>query len=265
MNITIALAQMDVALGQPDLNAATARTLAADAARQGAHVLVLPELWSSGYDLDRSGDYAAPLGGGAFAQMAGLAQTHELSVVGTALEANPDGLPFNTAALFGPDGTLVGTYRKIHLWAPMGEAEHMTPGNRLPTFDLPWGRAALAICYDLRFPELWRRYADAGASLVIIPAQWPARRVEHWRLLLRARAVENQCFVVGCNRAGTDPGDEGETRFGGHSAVVDPWARVLVEGGDEAGLLVATLDLDEVTRSRRLFPFLADRRPDVYC
>jgi predicted amidohydrolase len=136
----------------------------------------------------------------------------------------------------------------------------MTPGGELPTFDLPWGRVALAICYDLRFPEMWRRYADAGAQLVLIPAEWPVRRVEHWRLLLRARAVENQFYVVGCNRAGN--GADGE--FGGHSAAVDPWARRVVEGGAEPGLFVARLDLDEVARSRRLFPFLADRKPEVY-
>jgi predicted amidohydrolase len=118
----------------------------------------------------------------------------------------------------------------------------------------------MAICYDLRFPELWRCLADAGAQLILIPAEWPIRRVEHWRLLLRARAVENQLYVAGCNRAGA--GADGE--FGGHSAVVDPWARVLVEGGSEPGLMLTTIDLDEVARARRLFPFLADRRPEVY-
>ena len=122
------------------------------------------------------------------------------------------------------------------------------------------GRVALAICYDLRFPEMWRRYADAGAQLVLIPAEWPARRVEHWRLLLRARAVENQFFVAGCNRAGAD----GDVEFGGHSAAVDPWGQVLVAGGVEPGLFVASLDLDEVARGRSTFPFLADRRPEVY-
>ena len=260
MEITIALAQMAVALGEPEQNRATAQSMAAQAAVQGADLLLLPELWATGYDLDRSDDYAAPLDAGHFALMAGLAQTHRLYVVGTALEANSGGRPYNTAALYGPDGVLRGAYRKVHLWAPLGEVEHMTPGDALPAFDLPWGRVALAICYDLRFPELWRRYADAGAQLILIPAEWPSRRVEHWRLLLRARAVENQLFVAGCNRAGA--GADGE--FGGHSAVVDPWAQVLVEAGPELGLSLISLDLEEVARSRDLFPFLADRRPEVY-
>jgi len=260
MEITIALAQMAIALGKPQENQQAAEDLAARAASQGADLLLLPELWATGYDLERADEYAAPLGSGHFALMAGLAQAHQLYVAGTALETNPGGKPFNTAALYGPDGRCIGAYRKVHLWAPLGEVEHLSPGEAMPAFDLPWGRVAMAICYDLRFPELWRRLADEGAELVLIPAEWPVRRVEHWRLLLRARAVENQLFVAGCNRAGADTDGE----FGGHSAVVDPWARVLADAGSEPGLLVTTMEMGEVARARRLFPFLADRRPDVY-
>lgn len=260
MQITVALAQMSIAVGVPDLNHRTARDLAARAAAQRADLLVLPELWPTGYDLERAAEYAAPLDSGPFLLMAGLARQHHMHVVGTCLEANPQGRPFNTAALFGPQGDLLAAYHKVHLFPPMGERVHMTPGDAFPVFDLPWGRTALAICYDLRFPELWRLYTTQGAQLIVIPAEWPVRRVEHWRLLLRARAVENQLFVVGCNRAGT--GADGE--FGGYSAAVDPWGRVLAEGGAEPGLHLARLDLDEVDRSRTLLPFLADRRSELY-
>jgi omega-amidase len=260
MQLTVALAQMAVATGDPDSNESTARTLVAQAAEQGARLLMLPELWYCGYDLERADDYAAPLDDGPFAILSELAQAHQLYVAGTALETNPDGRPFNTAVLYAPDGARAGAYHKIHLWAPLGEVEHMTAGDSLPSFDLPWGCIAFAICYDLRFPELWRRYADAGAQIILIPAAWPVQRVEHWRLLLQARAVENQFFVLGCNRAGADVDGE----YGGHSAVVDPGARILVEGSAEPDLLVTTLDLDEVGRARRLFPFLTDRRPEVY-
>jgi omega-amidase len=260
MKLTVALAQMAIALGRPDLNKEAVRAWALQASSQQAALLLLPELWPTGYDLRHAADYAAPLGTGPFAFMSELAQEHHLYIVGTALEANPDGAPFNTAALYAPDGELVGAYRKVHLFPPLGETEHMTAGQDLPTFDLPWGRTAFAICYDLRFPELWRCYTEAGAQLVLIPAEWPTRRVEHWRLLLRARAVENQFFVVGCNRAGSDADGE----FGGHSEAVDPWGRVLVEGEAEPGLFATTLDLDEAAQCRRIFPWLDDRRPEVY-
>ncbi len=260
MELTVALAQMAVALGRPDRNEATARAMAAQAAEAGAHLLLLPELWPTGYDLGRAEEEAAPLDQGPFALMASLAREHGLYLLGTALEANPGGRPFNTAALYGPDGRLVGAYRKVHLFPLIGEKEHLAAGHSLPVLTWLWGRVALAICYDLRFPEQWRAYTCAGAQIILIPAEWPVRRVEHWRLLLRARAVENQLFVVGCNRAGADADGE----FGGHSAVVDPWGRVLVEGGAEPGLFLATLDLAEVARARAHFPWLNDRRPEVY-
>lgn len=263
MNLTVSLAQMAVTPGEPAANEVVARRLAAQAAAEGADLLLLPELWASGYDLARAAEHAAPLDRGPFAVMADLARTHQIYVGGTALEANPAGRPFNSAVLYTPQGALAATYHKVHLWGPLGEPEHMTAGQALPVFRLPWGRVALAVCYDLRFPELWRRYADGGASLVLIPSAWPSRRIEHWRLLLRARAVENQFFVVGCNRAGAGA-DAGDDRFGGYSGISDPWGHVLAEAGPEPALLSTTVDLDEVGRARRLFPFLADRRPEVY-
>jgi predicted amidohydrolase len=260
MAVSIALAQMAIHMGCPEENLQSAQALATQASTEGAALFVLPELWPTGYDLTQAGAYAAPLGLGPFATMAHLAREYGFYVAGTALEANPQGRPYNTAVIYGPDGELVGAYRKVHLFGPMGETEYLTAGDELPVFDLPWGTTAMAVCYDLRFPELWRRYTDAGACLIITPAEWPIRRVEHWRLLLRARAVENQLFVVGCNRAGSGPDGE----FGGYSAALDPWGRVLAEGGEDPGLFLARLDLDEVARARRLFSFLEDRRSEVY-
>jgi len=263
MKLTVSLGQMAVVPGEQSTNEAAARSLAAQAAAEGADLLLLPELWSSGYDLARAAEHAAPLGEGPFAVMADLARAHQLYVGGTALEVNPAGRPYNSAVLYTPQGTLAATYHKVHLWGPLGELKHMTAGGTLPVFELPWGRVALGVCYDLRFPELWRCYAEGGAILVLVPAAWPSRRIEHWRLLLRARAVENQFFVVGCNRAGGGS-DADQDRFGGCSALSDPWGYVLAEGGPEPGLLSASLDLDEVARARRRFPFLGDRRPEVY-
>jgi predicted amidohydrolase len=262
MEITVALAQMAIARDRVEENEETVRNMAKQAADHNVDLLVLPELWSTGYNLLRAGEFAAPLDEGSFALMAGLAQTHQMHVVGTLLEANSNlnEAPYNTAALYGPDGAREAFYRKVHLFPPLGEVEHLAPGEVFPTFDLPWGRTALAICYDLRFPEQWRRYTTAGAQLVMSPAEWPVSRIEHWRTLLRARAIENQFFVVGCNRTGEDV----DGTFGGHSAVIDPMGRVLVEGTSEPELLMVRLDLDLVNETRRRLPFLNDRKPDLY-
>ena len=262
MELTVAMAQMSIVPGRPEANHAAARGLAAQAAAAGAGLLMLPELWATGYDLEHAEESAAALDAGHFRWMAELAQAYGLAVMGTALEANPAGRPFNTAALYNPQGERLAAYHKVHLFPPLGEPEHMTAGEAAPVFDLPWGRTALAICYDLRFPELWRRFMAAGARLVLIPAEWPIRRVEHWRLLLRARAIENQFFVVGCNRVGEGP--DVKDHFGGYSTAVDPWGRVVADAGDTPGLVMARLELDEVERCRGIFPWLEDRRPDVY-
>lgn len=261
MKITVALAQMAIARDRPQVNEETVRKMAKQAATRNVDLLILPELWSTGYNLPRAGEFATPLDKGSFAVMAEQAQGHQMHVVGTLLEANhrPGGAPYNTAALYGPDGSRKAIYRKAHLFPPMGEVKYLTPGEALPIFDLPWGPTSLAICYDLRFPEQWRCYTQNGAQLIVIPAEWPVSRVEHWRTLLRARAIENQLFVAGCNRTGNDV----DGAFGGHSAVVDPMGRVLVEGTLEPGLLVVTLDLDLVQEMRRRWPFLNDRRPDL--
>jgi predicted amidohydrolase len=154
----------------------------------------------------------------------------------------------------------LGEYSKVHLYRLMDEDKYLTAGDRPTVIDLPWGAAGLAICYDLRFPELFRKYALAGARMVILPAEWPRPRLAHWRTLLRARAIENQMFVIACNRVGETPGDH----FPGHSAIVDPWGKAIVEGAEGEELLTAEIDLEEVIRFRELIPVFEDRRPDLY-
>lgn len=125
----------------------------------------------------------------------------------------------------------------------------------------PWGETGLAICYDLRFPEMFRRYALDGVQTMIISAEWPLQRIEHWQTLLRARAIENQCFVIAANCVGQCGGEN----FGGRSAVISPWGEVLVEGqSDQPELLTVTFDTGQVDEVRRRIPVLIDRRPDLY-
>lgn len=257
--VTIAVGQMDIALGDPETNAHIAEELAARAADQGASLLMLPELWGSGYDLGRAGELAAPLDEGLFAYTAELARRYRLAICGSLLERWNGGC-YNTATLYDAEGRRRAVYRKIHLIGLMDEDVYLKAGGELSAVDLSWGTTALAICYDLRFPELFRRYALEGAQLILLPAEWPVQRIEHWRVLLRARAIENQCYVIACNRVGADRANT----FGGRSAVIDPAGHVLAEAGDSSELLVATLDLSRIAEARRMLPVFRDRRPELY-
>ena len=259
MNLNVAVGQMDLVLGEREANLAAVRKLTARASLEGAELLVLPELWGSGYDLERAAKLSDPLGAGLFAEMAQLAAQHHLALCGSLLEQRDDGV-YNTAVLYDAEGQQRGVYRKIHLIGLMAEDRYLRAGDVAPTFEMPWGTTAQAICYDLRFPELFRGWALAGARLVIIPAEWPSRRIEHWRTLLRARAIENQCFVVACNRVGSDR----DNTFGGCSAIIDPWGTVLAEADDQPALLSATLNWQEVDNVREFQPVFKDRRPEVY-
>lgn len=262
--LTISLAQMDCRLGDPDANFAHATAQIAEAARRGSDLVLLPELWSTAYALDAAASLAAPLATtpateGWFGRVAALAAAHRLYVGGSLLEVR-DGRYYNCFALYGPDGVLCGAYRKVHLFRLMDEEKYLAPGEEPVLLDLPWGKTGLAICYDLRFPELLRSYALAGARLLLIPAEWPHPRREHWRTLLRARAIENQCFVAACNRIGVT----GHNTFFGASAVIDPWGAPLVEAGEVSTLLTVTVDLALVDEVRRRIPVFEDRRADLY-
>jgi omega-amidase len=257
--ITIALAQMDIPTGQPEINLAKARDFAAQARDACADLLLLPELWLHGYDLKRAEEWAAPLGEGGFAHMAGIAREFGLYVAGSLLERHADGVS-NTAVLYSPAGSLLGSYRKVHLFRLMDEHRYLVAGDHATLCSTPWGLVGLAICYDLRFPELFRVMAVAGAVLFLVPAQWPARRAKAWDLLAHARAVENELIVAACNRVG----DDGQTAFPGRSCVIDPWGNTLAVADGQEQLLIAQADLQEISKARRHLTVYEDRRPEAY-
>ena len=247
-------------------------------AQRGHDLVVLPELWSAGgFAVDdwesRSQHLAlalAPEPGQPPPALAPLAEAareigavlHTGSVVERSDAPGPEGRHlWNTSVVLDARGRPCATYRKIHRFGfGDGEPRLMEAGSDVVVTDLPAPADGLTVglstCYDLRFPELYRAQLDRGARLLLVPAAWPAPRVEAWRLLLRARAVEDQCFVVGCNTAGTHAGIE----MGGRSAVIDPRGEVLAEAGTGEEVLSVEIDPGEVERARRDFPVLADRR-----
>jgi predicted amidohydrolase len=233
----------------------TARVADLVRAQRGADLVVLPELWpQGGFCYDRWEEQAQGLDGPVVEAMRDAARELGATLhMGSLVERDEAGRLFNTSVLLGADGDLLTTYRKVHLFGfGEGEPKLMTPGDGPVVLDT----LGLATCYDLRFPEMFRALLDRGAEVVLMPAAWPAQRVQHWRLLARARAVENQSYVVACNTAGTHAG----VPMGGHSMVVDPWGERVAEAGEAEEVLVVDLDPTLVRRTRESFPVLADRR-----
>lgn len=234
-------------------------------AQRAPRLVVLPELWApTGFGYEGWPERAEELDGPVASAMSDLAREcgvllHAGSVVERLGSPGREGKRLaNTSLVFGPDGSRVALYRKIHRFGfGAGEPRLMEAGEELAAIDLPGGhRAALSTCYDLRFPELYRRQLDEGAEAFVVPAAWPRPRIEAWRLLGRARAIENQCFLLACNTAGTHAG----TTMGGCSQVVGPMGEVLAEAGQDEEVLSVAVDLDDVARAREAFPVLADRR-----
>jgi predicted amidohydrolase len=257
-------------------NVAAAERLVREAAAAGARLIALPETWA--YKGRRAGILASaePVDGPSNAVLRGLAAEHGVFVLaGSHYEPSPvPGRVSNTSALFGPDGSVVAAYRKIHLFdavsggTPYRESSYLAPGDEIVTARIDTDGAGagltvgLSICYDLRFPELYRALALRGAELLLVPAAFTHfTGAAHWDVLLRARAIENGCFVVAPNQTGFHLP---ERQCFGNSMVVDPWGTVVARLGEEVGICVADLDLGAVAGVRAQIPSLAGRRPQTY-
>jgi predicted amidohydrolase len=267
--LQVSLVQLE-AREDVDANLAKAAAMADEAARD-ADLVVLPEYvqfrgTDEGYRAS-----ARPIPGPSTDAFADIARRHGTWVLaGSHAELSDDPRrPYNTAVLFDRDGRLAARYRKLHLFdvavddGPSDrESARVMPGDRAVVAMVDEARLGLSICYDLRFPELYRALALAGADVLAVPAVFSARTGrDHWEVLLRARAIENGAWVIAA--AGCGDGGAGAIPAWGHSLVVDPWGRVVADGGGGEGFTTAHLDLDAVTAARRQIPALANRRPDA--
>lgn len=221
-------------------------------------LVLLPELWATTYfAFDDYATTAEPLDGPTVAALSAAAASAGVHLHGGSIVERDGDRLFNTSLLFGPDGALLATYRKFHLFGYASrEAALLTPGSVVGAVPTALGTVALSTCYDLRFPELYRLQVDAGATLFLVGAAWPAARLAHWQLLLRARALENQSFLAACGAAG----HQGDVELSGRSAVVDPWGAVLAEAGGGPETLTLDIDLGTAAAARADFPALSDRR-----
>jgi omega-amidase len=262
---TISMAQMAVIPARPDLNIEKGEELIREAARRGSDLICFPEMWTSGFpweELERiARNHAADTD-----RLSELAKRHRIWINGSIPVSGKLGRVGNTSLLFNPEGEVAGTYQKTHLFTFFHEELYMEAGNSLSLVDTPWGRAGLTICYDIRFPELFRTYALKGASLIISPTAFTYPRLEHWKILARARAIENQLFFIGTNRVGSeDLGRDGSVTYFGNSVIIGPWGETVIEGNEsDEQLLTATIDLARVRDVRASMKVLEDRRPDLY-
>ena len=220
---------------------------------------VLPELWISGaFDLDVARSTAMPLDSPLMDRIRTLAADSGVWVhAGSYPERAADGTTYNTAVIIGPAGDILATYRKRHLFGfETGERTLMSAGDDLVVIDTPLGRTGLATCYDLRFPEMFRGLVDAGAETFLLCSGWPTPRIEHWRVLARARAIENLSWLVACNGVGS----HADITLGGHSVVVDPKGEVVAEAGNTETVVFADVFPERAGEWREAFPALGDRR-----
>ncbi|MEZ5117808.1 MAG: carbon-nitrogen family hydrolase [Candidatus Nanopelagicales bacterium] len=257
--VRVALVQLEVTDAESVDDRLTRVVDLAREAAAGADLVLLPEMWHVGaFAVDLAEKHAQGLGDEVVTALREVAESTATWVHGGSFsEVTPDGRHFNTSVLVSPYGEIAETYRKVHLFGfDGGETTLMSSGERLVVTDSPLGPTGLATCYDLRFPEMFRGLTELGAESFLVPAGWPERRIAHWTLLARARAVENQAFVLACNGAGTHAG----VPIGGRSLVVDPHGEVLAEAGTGEEVLVAEIDPDRVQAWRDAFPVLPDRR-----
>lgn len=258
-----ACVQFDVRPGDVAANCAAMRAGIDEAVSAGARLVVLPELWATSF-LAQFDDDTVRQAEEAERELAELARANGLVAVGSTIEVVGDEV-FNTAYVHDC-GTRIGAYRKIHLFSPNLEHRRHGAGDRPCLVESSLGRIGVLICYDLRFPELARYYFHRGAELLVVPGQWPEARAQHWRTLLRARAIENELFVLGCNRTGQEPSQRnGEPMpFPGDGRIVDPTGEVLAAGSGDAGAIVAPIEMRKVRTMRRILPIDRDQRPSVY-
>lgn len=252
----VALLQTDIAWENAPENHRRAARMLLQARAGGARLAILPEMFSTGFSMDSRRIAELP-GGPSESFLRDEARSLNLWILASIPESGGPA-PRNMALLVSPEAS-VTRYAKIHPFSFAGEHRSYAAGDRVVTAEVEGVRVTPFVCYDLRFPEAFRT-AAAETDLFAVVANWPEERREHWRLLLRARAVENQAYVAGVNRVG----DGGRLHYAGDSAAISPMGEILVEGDDQERVLFFDADPSKVAEARSRFPFLADRRPEAY-
>lgn len=254
---------MDIELGNPDANYKRIIILTEEIMHQKEkpEVIVLPELWTTGYAFNQIKEVASAEGKEPADFLGKLSKQYRVWFVGGSVIASTSAGYVNRAQVINPDGKLVAIYDKVHLFGLMNEDKYFVNGKKINIFNLNGIDSSCVICYDIRFCELIRKIALSKVKLLFVTAEWPHPRLDHWRTLLIARAIENQMYVVACNRVGKS----GKNTFFGHSIAINPWGKILGELIEEKeDFLTVDIDLSIVEEVRNKIPVFNDRRPEVY-
>jgi deaminated glutathione amidase len=272
-DLIVACAQFTAVDGEKEATVRKGLDFVRQAGERGARLVVLPEVWTGlGYSTKTAyREIAEPIPGPTTDRLSAEARTYRMYIAGSTYEDAGNGVYHNTCTLVGPSGEIAGKYRKTHLFdAPdredikggIRESDKVQAGIDLPVFETELGPIGLSVCSDLRFPEVYRELALKGARLIVCASAFLSPRYDHWEFFLRARAAENQVWVVASGQYGTEP--ESGIGFVGRSMIVDPWGTITATASDAECCILAIIDPDFVDEIRRRYPLLAQRRPELY-
>jgi predicted amidohydrolase len=251
-NLTVACLQMSVAWRKEDKNVENVMQSIDRLPIDQPHFICLPELFTTGFDYDYLQRREARRTWEILDKIAEKSKAKGAYILAGTLPETEGDRVYNTLFVLDPSGERIASYRKIHLFPLIAEDGFFHAGKNTLVFQTPWARIGVAICYDLRFPELFREMALDGAEIIFVPAQFPAVRIDHWDILLKARAIENQVFIAGVNRIGYDPFN----RFSGHTCIIDPMGKMRAGGGEEEGWVTGAIDLQMLDCVRIALPTL---------
>lgn len=258
----IAAIQMNVDFASPQKNFIACKQQIINACKNDKpDVIVLPEMWNTGFYPKNLEDLADVEGQDTKNLLSELSQQHNVNIVGGSVSTKKGDHFYNTSYIFNREGHLVAEYNKIHCFSYMNEDNFFSSGDKVVSFELDGVLCGIIICYDLRFTELVRTLALSGIEILFVPAQWPLKRVNHWKILNTARAIENQMFVVAVNSCGQAE----DIQFGGHSMIIDPWGDLLASAlNTEPAVITHILDMQLVKSIRNTIDVFKDRKPDIY-
>ncbi|MFH1076508.1 MAG: carbon-nitrogen family hydrolase [Pseudomonadota bacterium] len=258
ISVSAGVIQTDVQLGNVSANLKQTKRHIQSLARKKVKIMVLPELWSTGFsyaNINQLSNTTPEI----LDHISNMARQFNAIIIGSLPEKIHDKI-FNTAYVIDENGQIAATYQKIHLFSPTQEDRHFGRGEKSVVCNTSAGPIGLLICYDLRFPELCRSLALQGAKIIVVCAQWPEARLIHWQTLLRARAIENQAFILASNRCGQDQ----TVAYAGRSQIISPFGDILASAGKRPAGIISTLDFNVLNKFRETIPCFADRIVEAY-